>query len=130
MGGDGGVDQVAAQAPQARERALLVGAGEPAEADDVGGEDRRKFPTLRHVFPPQARRAYHNRESLGSAFRKANVTVGSGPSAGPATNLWPNGRSCALAHPARSAYTRFLAFSAHTGLLGKVSKGSIPEIQT
>ena len=31
-----------------------------------------------------------------------------------------------MAHPARSAYARFLAFSARTGFIGKVSKGSKP----
>jgi hypothetical protein len=35
MRGDGGVDQVAAQSPKARKRAILVGAGEPAVPDDV-----------------------------------------------------------------------------------------------
>ena len=39
--GDGGIDQIAAQSPQPRKRALLVGAGQPAEADHVGGKDRR-----------------------------------------------------------------------------------------
>jgi hypothetical protein len=38
---DRGVDEIAAQPPQARERALLVGAGEPAVADDIGDQDRR-----------------------------------------------------------------------------------------
>ena len=35
MGGDGGIDEVAAEAPKTDERALLIGAGEPAIADDV-----------------------------------------------------------------------------------------------
>ena len=35
MHGDGRVDQVAAQRPQAREDSILVGAGEPAVADDI-----------------------------------------------------------------------------------------------
>src|SRR6185437_13027918 len=46
--GDGGVDQVAAQRPQARQRALLIGAGEPAEADDIGDQDRRDLARFRH----------------------------------------------------------------------------------
>jgi hypothetical protein len=33
------------------------------------------------------------------------------------------------AHPARSAYARFLAFSARTGLIAKGSNGSIPALQ-
>ena len=34
------IDEIAAQRPKPRERALFVGAGEAAVADDVGGEDR------------------------------------------------------------------------------------------
>ena len=48
MGGDGGVDQIAAQAPEARERAVLVRAGEPGIADHIGDQDRRNFPGLAH----------------------------------------------------------------------------------
>ena len=48
MRGDGGVDQVAAQAPEARQRAILVRAGEPAVADHVGDEDRCNLPGLAH----------------------------------------------------------------------------------
>jgi hypothetical protein len=33
-----------------------------------------------------------------------------------------------LAHPAGSAYARFLVFSARTGLIGKDGKGSIPGV--
>jgi hypothetical protein len=35
MGGDGGVDKVAAEAPEPSEGALLVGAGEAAISDDT-----------------------------------------------------------------------------------------------
>ena len=49
--GDGGVDQIAAQARKPRERAILVGAGEPAIADDIGDQDRREFPGLAHRAP-------------------------------------------------------------------------------
>ncbi len=48
MNGDRRVDQVAAQRPQPRERALLVRAREPAVADNVGGQDRRKLPGFAH----------------------------------------------------------------------------------
>jgi hypothetical protein len=41
MGGDGGVDQVAAKAAKTRELALLVSAREPAVTDDVVERDRR-----------------------------------------------------------------------------------------
>ena len=36
MGRDGRVDEIAAEAPHARERAILVRAGKPAVADDIG----------------------------------------------------------------------------------------------
>ena len=48
MGGDGGVDKVAAQAPEPRERTVLVGSGEPGVADDVGHQDRRELSSLAH----------------------------------------------------------------------------------
>jgi hypothetical protein len=44
----GRVDQVAAQRPQPRQSAILVGAGQAAEADDVGGEYRRDLAGLLH----------------------------------------------------------------------------------
>ena len=48
MRGDGRIDQVAAQRPQPRQRALLVRAGQPAVAGDVGRQDRRKLPGFGH----------------------------------------------------------------------------------
>ena len=51
MGGDGGVDEVAAQAPQARKRPLLVGAGEPTVSDDIRNQNRRELPGFRHGAP-------------------------------------------------------------------------------
>ena len=47
--GDGGVDQVAAQRPQPRERAVFVSACEPAVADHVGGQNRCKLSRFGHV---------------------------------------------------------------------------------
>ena len=55
MHGDGGVDQIAAQPPEAREGAILVGAREPAVADHVGDQDRRDLSGLAHG-PPSGRR--------------------------------------------------------------------------
>ena len=52
MGGDGGVDQVAPQAPKTRERAILIRSREPAVADDIGDQDRRNFPGLAHRRAP------------------------------------------------------------------------------
>ena len=40
MGGDGGIDQIAAETAKAREGSVLVGAGKPAVPDDVGYQDR------------------------------------------------------------------------------------------
>src|SRR5208337_4792157 len=51
--GDRRVDEVAAQSPQPRERALLVSASETAVADDVRDQDRRKFPGSRHGAPSE-----------------------------------------------------------------------------
>ena len=48
MRGDGGVDQIAAKAPQARERALLVRPGESAVTDNVGDQDRGELSGLGH----------------------------------------------------------------------------------
>jgi hypothetical protein len=45
---DGRIDKVAAQCAQPRQRALLVGAREPAVADDIGNQDRRQLPGLGH----------------------------------------------------------------------------------
>ena len=45
---DGGIDQIAAQPPEPRQRAILVRAGEPAVADDVRNQDRRDLPGSRH----------------------------------------------------------------------------------
>jgi hypothetical protein len=41
------------------------------------------------------------------------------------TRATPDPDGPQMAHLARSAYARFLAFSARTGLIGKVSEGSI-----
>jgi hypothetical protein len=48
MNGDGRVDEVAAECPQPRERAVFVRAGEPAETDHVGRENRCELPGLAH----------------------------------------------------------------------------------
>jgi hypothetical protein len=48
MSGDGWIDEVAAWPPQARERAILVGAREAAVADDIGDQNRRELAGLGH----------------------------------------------------------------------------------
>jgi len=42
MGGESPVDQIAAQAPEARERPVLVCAGHPAVTDDIRNQDCRE----------------------------------------------------------------------------------------
>ena len=49
------VDEFGAQLAQPREGAVLVGARHAAEADDVGGQDRRDFPGLGHGSPVDGR---------------------------------------------------------------------------
>ena len=49
--GDGRIDQIAAQRPEPRQRAILVRPGEPAVADNVRDQDRRDFPRFRHARP-------------------------------------------------------------------------------
>ena len=51
MNGDGRIDEIAAQRAQPRQRAVLVGAGQAAEADDVGGENRGEFADFTHDAP-------------------------------------------------------------------------------
>jgi len=48
MGGNGRLDQIAAKASEPCERAILVGASEPAVADDIRHQDRRELSTLAH----------------------------------------------------------------------------------
>jgi len=48
---DRGIDQIAPQAPEPRQRAILVRAGEPAVADDVRDQDSSDFPSSRHGAP-------------------------------------------------------------------------------
>jgi len=56
--GDRRVDEIAAQGPEPREGAVLVRPGEPAEADDVSGQDCGQFPALGHetLDPTEKRR--------------------------------------------------------------------------
>ena len=63
---DGRVDEVAAQRPEPRQRAILVRAREPAEADDVGGEDRCNFPGLAHGASRLPFRLAQNRPRIGT----------------------------------------------------------------
>jgi len=51
MNRDHGIDQVAAQRAQPRQRAVFVRAGQPAISGHVRSENRRKFPGLAHGAP-------------------------------------------------------------------------------
>ena len=55
MGSDGRIDQIAVQRPEPRQRALLVEARKPAEADHVGGQDRGELSRLGHEPVPRSR---------------------------------------------------------------------------
>ena len=48
MGGDGRVEQVAAQPSQPRQRSVLVDGRKPRIADHIGDKDRRQLPCLNH----------------------------------------------------------------------------------
>ena len=48
MSGDGRIDEVAAEPPQARKGPVLVGADEPAVTNDIRNQDRRELPGLAH----------------------------------------------------------------------------------
>ena len=52
MGGDRWIDEIASKSAKARKRSVLVRAGEPAVADDIGDQDRRNFPGLAHGRAP------------------------------------------------------------------------------
>jgi len=51
MSGDGGIDEVATEAPQARQGAILVRRGEPAITDDIGDKDQAIFRVSGMVRP-------------------------------------------------------------------------------
>src|ERR1700722_7567609 len=59
MEGDGRIDQVAAERPEARQNAILVRSRKPAIADDIRNENRRNLPGLAHGAP-SGRRLSHN----------------------------------------------------------------------
>ena len=51
MSGDGGIDEVAAEATKPRKSSVFVAPGEPAVADNIGDQDRREFSGLAHCAP-------------------------------------------------------------------------------
>ena len=61
MHGDSGIDQIAAERPQPRQRANLVRAGKPAVSDDIGAENCGELSNsaMTHL-PPRPRLAQKN----------------------------------------------------------------------
>jgi hypothetical protein len=51
MGGNCGVDEVAAEAPKTRKRSIFVGPSEPRIADDIRDHNRRELSGLAHCAP-------------------------------------------------------------------------------
>ena len=49
--GDGRINQIAAERPEPRQRAILVRAGKPTVSDHIGRQYRRKFSGLGHDCP-------------------------------------------------------------------------------
>ena len=68
--GDGRIDEVAAQRPQPRQGAVLVGAGQAAEADDVRRQNRDELAGFAHHAPiAVGRRLNAARQSRSRRFR-------------------------------------------------------------
>src|ERR1700733_15058644 len=59
MRSDRRINQIVAQRAQPREGSLLVGAGEPTVADNIGDQDRSDLPRFRHGAASGVRRWYH-----------------------------------------------------------------------
>src|SRR5208337_641527 len=78
MSGDGGIDQIAPQPPEPRQRAILVRSREPAVADDVGDQDRRDFPGLAHSSGSPALRKPSTNFGRFGACATNHFTVRSG----------------------------------------------------
>jgi hypothetical protein len=51
MGGNGRINEVAAEAPQSRKRPILVRPGESAVTDHIRNQDRCNLPRFRHGGP-------------------------------------------------------------------------------
>jgi hypothetical protein len=60
------VDKVAPRRPQARQRPILIGTGEAAEANHVGDEDRSKLPLLSHAS--SLSRSHYHADNKKRAF--------------------------------------------------------------
>jgi hypothetical protein len=94
VNGEGGIDQIAAQRSQARERALFVRAREPAVTDHVRDQDRRYFPRLAHGANAEVARS-PGRGGLGMV--RFHAALAEGMEAGSASP-----RSAREAYPRRA----------------------------
>ena len=96
--GDRGIDQIAAQPPQPRQRTILVHAGEPAVAHHVRDKDRSDFSGLAHrprlpdLQIEQTRLLCHAREWITFAGSSPRPWVAA-TRVGPRNLVWENGRS-------------------------------------
>ncbi len=79
--GDCRIEEIAAQRPQARQRAIFVAAGQPAEANHVRRENRRELPVLGH-------------ESLSPTGKRVHSSAGT-------AIIFP-GQAVALSQPSRA----------------------------
>jgi hypothetical protein len=73
MDGDGGINQIAMEAPQAHQGAILVRCGEPAITDDIGDQDRSDLPRFRHGVASGFGDAIMNAASALSRGARAGV---------------------------------------------------------
>ncbi len=76
VGSDCGVDEVAAERPEARQYAVLVGAGETAIADNVRDQNRRELPGLVHSSASPAWRRPSYVRSFISTMRGSPPCLG------------------------------------------------------
>ena len=104
MRGDGGVNQIAAQRPQPRQRALLVRPSEPAVADDIGDQDRCDFPGLGHSRVSDKSAAKNQPKSCRPSHQSLTLT---GIRAGaPVAGSSPRSRSWRIPGSRRPALAR------------------------
>src|SRR5262249_9010212 len=70
---NGRIDQIAAERSQPRQRPILVGAGEPTEPNDIGGQNRRNLPGFGHARPLRAP-LYHKAPAEGPSRCRVKLT--------------------------------------------------------
>ena len=83
MSGDGRVDEVAAETPQTRESAVLVGAGEPAVADDIRKPESPQVCGSRSSRPSWSRQVSPNANSSLPVFAEKDCSFPAYPAPSP-----------------------------------------------